>query len=798
MRVLKKSFALWAVLAPLLLVACGDDGSTEAKCLDCEENGRVLEAASLDELPECAVDNGGSLAIVDGMYYACVLQDWEKVVEVARGVCNVRPCDKTLDGQWVYVYSEGKPYQCKSGLWKDAKGNLFDELEFVDCFMNALVQDTVGSEEDLKACTENKEGDIFVAGKNMVACLARKWVEIPGGVVSESDLPDCSGNGYIYVMGKMAVYQCKDGVWYGNGKAVTKSSVDQPKSSSSQAEKMESSPSGSGKTSSSSKEVVDDGTKVRGVCAVSEKKVDKNVEVTYSFSNMGGTVITYSWEFEENASVSTSTKPSPKISYKKGGNYRAKLILNKGLKSESEEIECPSLKVDGTPVTGCECTTDATGLIVGDISASSATWTVSGCIGASPFTYEWGGGASGTGTSAVGAPSVIGNYAPTLTVTNSDGGEMQPECKAIPATKLSINCSISAKAVSIYPPFNGVSDQTPSLDFELVTAGGGASQKLTVDAQYYDYDGTYRWDWTSVSFPISAVSSYAKYLLKFAGKTVCSASLGFCNPSKSSIYNGESVSWYLKSGTSVVSAKSYQWKFTDDDGNILMESEEASPAVTATALGYIRASLTVDKGLASENTLSCGTAVVSRPITGCTCGEPELVSESNDLADESPVSYRWTVEGCKSTGAEPLSYTWDESYTQDAESPNVAEGDFSTMGYYSPTVVVENKDGTSVNVSCKRAVVKKNGNYGYLEVDYLSDILEKNVLGSGSYIIKGCASGQSGDTWQVSSSTAEFMDYVESSNVEIMSDWGTGGEFRVTYPVYMRIPDGKSVTIRCW
>ena len=670
MNTFKNPFALLGVLALLLLVACGGDGSTEVGCQDCEENGRIVEAASLDDLPECAADNGGTLAVVDGMYYACVSQNWEKVVEVARGICNVRPCDKALDGQWVYVYSEEKPYQCKSGLWKDVKGNLFDELEFVGCFMNALVQDTVGSEDDLKACTENKEGDIFVAGKNMVACLARKWVEIPGGVVSESDLPDCSGNGYIYVMGKMAVYQCKDGVWYGNGKAVTSS---QPKSSSSgtkpagssSSEVMPGSSSSSGKPASSST-AENDETKVRGVCTVSKSVVEKGESVTYSFYNMGGTVVSYSWNFDENASIATSDASSPEVSYGSSGTYRAKLVLNKGRKSESDEIVCSGVTVEATPVTGCVCTTDATKLVLREGQDVSATWTVSGCSGEPPFTYEWNNGASGTGISAVGTPAAAGDYAPTLTVTNSDGGTMEPACKTVPVmTPVSASCSILKSSSGYYfytGSLVGISDKIQFVELTLVSASDNVSKKVTASAPYFDYEDRYMWSWTSGPSVTISPSDYALYAMLFEGDTVCTAAASKCGPSYPLSCSERSMSWRLLKGDLPVEANSYQWTFTDKSGKVIWTSDEAVPEFEPDEIGEVSATLKLDAGLSTESNLTCSRLNVRE----CNSGYLEF-DYLSDLASLSETlgAGKYIVNGCQQYMGEAPTWEYGSSYSSE-------------------------------------------------------------------------------------------------------------------------------------
>lgn len=691
------SFAL------ITLAACGDDNSTGSGS---KTPGKEAVYASVDDLPECTATNAESLADVGGDYYTCVSKKWEKVLDVAKGVCNIRPCDKSIEGKWIYAYSEETAYQCKSGAWKGVDGSGFDELDFVKCFMNALVRDSVASAEDLKNCTEKREGDISVVGKNMVACFSEKWVEIPGGVVSEEDLPDCSGNGYIYVMGKMAVYQCKEGVWYGNGKAVKKTSTDVPKSSSSQS-------GSSNKTSSSSKEVVDDGTKVRGVCQVTPVEAEKGETVTYSFYNMGGSVVSYTWIFDESASVASSDEAGPSVSYSRGGTHRAKLVMNKGRKSESDEIVCPGVTVEAVPLTGCVCTTEAKSLMLKGSERSEALWSVSGCEGGSPFTYEWGNGASGTEASATGRADATGKYAPTVTVTNSDGGTMEPECKAIPVMEtIGAECRFMGNLFQINN-VTGLSDEISSIEVTLVSATGVSiedtlrgplTSKCTNEPGYgFKCRDAYEWSWVNRTIEINEGLGYARFALVYADDTLCTVSPVSCEPSASVAHKGETLSWNMHSSSwPQPSPKTVSRIIIDEDGN-----EHSGPTIVATKYGVIGATMILDEGLSTENVLACpDVSVEPREITDCACGAPVLLSDSNDLAAVENVSYRWTITGCTSDGAEPLAYSWEGADVADTTDWTVAEGAFSEAGYYRPTVSVTNQEGTIQKVMCGVAIVK--------------------------------------------------------------------------------------------
>ena len=690
---------IWLVLVAvgLLLVACGDSGSG-ANSTSEDKNSQNNQNV------------------------------WDDADGVVKGVCNIHACDKASEGERLYVRSSGEIYQCKSGTWLDSKGKEFLEQEFIDCFIESLVQDSVKTLEDLKACTAQSEGKLSVVSGDLVACASKKWVEITSNVISESDLPDCSKKNFVYVLGKMAAYECKDGAWYVGEKKVVTSATATAKSSSSKAKESSSSPSSSSSAkpkSSSSVQVKDDGTKVRGVCQVSVSEVEKGELVKYSFVNMGGTVVTYSWNFGDNASEKKSDDYSPSVSYSRGGTYKAKLVINEGRDSESDEIVCPGVHVTGIQTTGCECSTDATALTIREGKTASATWTVSGCTGGSPYTYEWGGGASGTAASAQGTPEFAGRYAPTVTVTNNDGQIVEPVCKPVPVMgKISAECSFLGNLFYVRN-ITGISEEVPSIGVALVSAGRDPIEE-TLEASLnsrYSYDPEngyvreeyYDWSWFVKNIDVgNGTLSYSKYSLVYAGDTICSVSAVSCGPNTSVAHKGETASWNLQSvNYPAPTAETYAWTFMDKDGNVISTSSQASPEMTLSEYGIIQSTLVLDGGKATENTLVCSDLNIHpREITDCVCGTPELLTESDDLTEVDEVSYRWTVTGCTSEGAEPLTYTWQDGYAVDATDKTVVTRTFTVGGFYAPVVTVENKEGSIQDFACKRGVVKSESVQG--------------------------------------------------------------------------------------
>ena len=735
LRKFSRKLAFLATLS-FLFVACGDDDSGfEPK----SNTVQMKEYGSLDEVPACTDSISGDLAKVAGSIYVCLSENWKPVDEVVVGVCNVRACDKRTEGEDVYVSSGKQVYQCRSGSWKTPDGKTFSDDDFVQCYIGALVQDSVAEQAMLDKCNAAKEGVLSVVGKDILACSSTKWVVVSDFVISEADLPQCDDNGFAYVLSKVSAYQCKDGSWYKDGKAVTikssssvsssdsRSSSSRPRSSSSSGKSSSSGAlSSSSEDQSSSSVVVDDGTRVRGVCIASEKETLKGEAVSYSFYNMGGTPQTFTWDFGEGATPEKTDDVAPTVVYSRGGMHRASLIVNSGLVSQSDTIVCSGVFVPGTPVTGCKCTTDVTSLYVGPTNSTSGVWKVSGCTGDAPFTYAWGSSAPGSDSTGVGEPTATGTFAPTVTVYNSDGQTMEPACPAVPVSgPVSVTCRLERNQFTVIYE-SGASESQSSVPLTLVSEDGFLREdSLLPQSSYRDYKYDYNTgSYTEVMRYIWYRSEYGsairaalpdpagalvRYSVLQGGDTICSDFLGTCQPNQSSIVQGASVAWSLRMGSEDVEADSYEWTFTDADGRTQV-STEASPSYIYSTSGRINATLTVNKGTKSEKTLTCSPLKVQRPVTGCACGAPTLETDTKNIATESLsyVSYSWHVTGCEGAGDGDLSYEWAFEDTAGVSSRAYKMDNtvsFRNPGVYEPTVTVTNVDGAKKQVTCGKAHV---------------------------------------------------------------------------------------------
>ena len=723
---MKNRILFYAFTAALLLSfsACGDDSSSvDSRPSD---NPELSEGIfdSLDELPNCGTENQGALAKVKDSHYTCFANAWAPVKEFVAGVCNIRACDKDVAGEFYYVESGKEAYQCESGTWKKATGATFSDSEFVDCYVSAMVTANVGSKDSLETCSSKREGDLaYVAGK-LYACISKKWQKQTAVVISESDLGKCSENGnYKYVLSKSASYSCKDGSWLKDGKAVSAaSSSSSSKTLSSSSEKLSSSSpveekKSSAEESSSSKAPdielpVDDGTKVRGVCIVSEKSIVRGSDVTYSFYNMGGTPVTFSWDFGDRATPAASQEISPTVTYERGGAYYARLIINEGEESESDTIICSKVKVSGIPVTDCLCETQTDTLQVSVDYPDSATWKISGCKGGQEFTYEWEGSANYTwnpssdSSSIVGVTTRAGQFSPSIEIVNDEDESLFITCPAVYVKGvISATCSMSMRYdedgnedgyTFNVRNFKNVGELT-SLSM-ILSGDDGYSENADISVRDYYY-----WNWESASYviPKPAVPDLHTYTLTYGKYDVCSVTPIYCGASEKSAFRTDATHWGLI-GVGDYTATSYLWTFIDGNGNVI-SSTDAKPEVSFEETGTVYASVLLDEGLESERSISCPNITVERrSISNCSC-ELNLVSESDSITESNEVVFEWNVTGCESEGAEPLTYTWSSGY--DATNSS-ATRTFTIRGRFTPNVTVENQDGSIATPQCPTAVVK--------------------------------------------------------------------------------------------
>jgi len=611
------------------------------------------------------------------------------------------------------------------------------------------VKDTASSVGKLPACVDENKNDVSLVGQEYFVCYEMSWVKITDEVISESDLGKCGSEILnVYVLGKMKNYACRDGKWYKNGKEVELSSVE---------------------------EYVSDGkTKVRGVCMPSVNKADPNEKVSWRFISMGGTAESYNWKFE-GGSPATSTDEKPSVAFTGKAEPEVKLVVNKGLPSESEEITCSSLVLTGIPVTGCKCTMEQKSpMSVSGYDPITVNWKVEGCSGGAPYTYDWDMETDYYPNVTADGPKYTletyygGTFTPVVSVTNKAGESMNVTCPTMAVSEtMFAECYINDDNQLVVRNINGLSEYVDDVDMTIYS-DEKTSKKVTVS--YYGNE---------LDLPSVKTAGLHSYYLVSGSDTVCTAASGRCFASPDYAHVGEKVTWQINVENANI--KSYSW-IAYDDGEILATGNEKTLEVAYTRTGSFYSRLIVDEGLPTEKELECtGVNVNPYDIENCEC-EVELASTSNDLNEVKEVSYKMTVSGCSSEGSESFDYQWLEGVVS---KNNEAMVTYTQLGRYYEGVWVFSQDGNSTAVTCEASV--KNSQYEEINLE------SGTKLNAGKYVIQSC----DGDSWSDSQWTFDkdfeknYKSWFESGMYE--NDGVVAYTFR--YPVLVNIPEGQSMTV---
>ena len=180
-----------------------------------------------------------------------------------------------------------------------------------------------------------------------------------------------------------------------------------------------------------------------GSCAPTKNPINKGDSTTWKFSAnissgqspMNFVKASLVWNFSDNAvpaSGATGLTSAP-VTYAASGAANASVNVTMP-DGSYETIQCSPLQVNGDPITGCECTTDATTI---DYTAQpTAFWTVTGCSTLSPpLTYVWDEGVISDDAVAAYVFSTAATVTPAVTVHNSDNTSIKLECPAVRATE---------------------------------------------------------------------------------------------------------------------------------------------------------------------------------------------------------------------------------------------------------------------------------------------------------------------------------------------------------------------------
>lgn len=256
-----------------------------------------------------------------------------------------------------------------------------------------------------------------------------------------------------------------------------------------------------------------------GSCAPTKNPINKGESTTWKFSAnissgqspMNFISASFAWNFSDNAVPATdATKiTSAPVTYATSGvaNASVNVTMPDG---SYETIQCSPLQVNGDPITGCECTTDATTI---DYTAQpTAFWTVMGCSTLSPpLTYVWDEGVISDDAVAAYVFSTAATVTPAVTVHNSDNTSIKVECPAVRATEG------PEYAFNLEGDFPSLSDRRIE-----VPSGSCMSIRGYWNNQYFN--GSFRIMCSMNANYTSINSSAVSFLMTYEGKEICSIS----------------------------------------------------------------------------------------------------------------------------------------------------------------------------------------------------------------------------------------------------------------------------------
>ena len=119
--------------------------------------------------------------------------------------------------------------------------------------------------------------------------------------------------------------------------------------------------------------------------------------------------------------------------YAASGDYVATAQVTVG--AANYTVTCDGLHVNGDPITGCECTTEATSVDFTAAPGGAVTWSVAGCATGAGIglTYEWDGFAGETAYSLPFTAAHPG-YTPKLVVKSTDHSVVEVTCPTVKVT----------------------------------------------------------------------------------------------------------------------------------------------------------------------------------------------------------------------------------------------------------------------------------------------------------------------------------------------------------------------------
>ena len=405
-------------------------------------------------------------------------------------------------------------------------------------------------------------------------------------------------------------------------------------------------------------------------------------QVTFTGTATGGTSpYSYSWTFGDN---STGTGATVSHAYASSGSYTVTLTVKDSSTSQQTATTQQTVSVSNPAPT---LTGSFTYSPASPQAGQFVSFTGSASGGTPPYSFSWsfGDGSTGTGSSVTHAYSSAGSY--TVTLSIKDGGS--PQQTATSQQTISVtNPSSTLTASFTYTPSSpqtgqsvtftgtasgGTSPYTFTWSFGDGSTGTGASTTHT-----YSLVGSYAVTLTVVDSGSPQQTTTSQRTISVANPPPLSAGLTFSPASPDA---GQSVS-FTASASGGTSPYSYSWSFGDGgtaSGNLVSHSFASAGSYTVTL------SVTDSGGQRAQ---ASKTVAVNAQLSGSFSYSP-----SSPLPLEA-VTFSATGSG----GAQPYSYSWDFGDGTTANGQTVRHS-YLLPGSYVVTLTITDASGQRFTTS---------------------------------------------------------------------------------------------------
>lgn len=386
--------------------------------------------------------------------------------------------------------------------------------------------------------------------------------------------------------------------------------------------------------------------------------------ITKFVDNSTGTPVSWQWDL---GNGSTSTQQSPSASYTAAGTYKVKLTVKNaaGATSSIEKSvtvwEKPQPDFTASPAKGC---------IPFPVTFTDKSNPVNGTI--STYSWDFGDGTTGSGSSPVHTYNNVLSPTVTLTVTNSNGCTASKQISNIvdAGAPLVPNFTVSDKFLCSAPGALTITNSTTgpgTLTYQWDFGDGGTASEASPAPHTYTARGVYKVKLTVTSDKGCTATKTSEDINVANFKTDFQMPANIC----------ENVTGTTFTAANSPQANNITWSV--DKGYISFyygTSASYYPAGT----GIVKVTMTADYGSCRES--------VTKELEVKPAPRADFVSDQTAICDV-PATVKFTD---KSQGATSWSWTFGNGQSSTQQNPSVT---YNSLGYFNVKLTASNGSGCS-------------------------------------------------------------------------------------------------------